>query len=546
MTDAPLDAIIFGGGLAGSTLAKQMIDLGKRIVVIDNPNRSSCSRVAAGLINPIGGKRMNLVWMAEELIPFAKKFYLEIENKSGKKIFYQRPMARLMQNPLEIDAWAGKAEQTKYKAWIDPLEKLDIPKEFLSKQNEGFAIHDSGFLDTNAFLDHTKEELAEHYETSDFDYGKLKFAEDIVTYDTHKAQYAIFCDGHLARQSPFFKYVPFRPVKGVIGTIQTSRKLGETIILKGRFLIPLGDGKAKIGATYNWDDPTDIPDQNGIDELETFLNKYLESDWKWLEIQAGVRPATAGAYPVIGPSRQSPRILSFNGFGSKGSMQIPFLAKSLIDFIDSAKPIPEQALASRFDKTKEPTLKRWRAVDVAKERSLQHLSPNGIAIDATAGNGHDALWIAQAIGKNGQLYIFDLQEKAIANTKERLANSRCPTPRHFFQISHDKMADHVPAALHQKVDLVVFNLGYLPGGDKSIITKENTTINALSTATALLKPGGLLSVVLYPAHKGGGDESKAVIEWHKTLDAQLFETEVVRHPAALESSPFPIFVKKRA
>jgi predicted methyltransferase len=175
-------------------------------------------------------------------------------------------------------------------------------------------------------------------------------------------------------------------------------------------------------------------------------------------------------------------------------------------------------------------------------RELAALIREGdLVIDATAGNGHDTAFLAARVGAEGKVLAFDIQAEAIASAGSRveeLGLARCVT---FLHASHATLADHVaPGA----VAAVVFNLGYLPGGDHSLITRGEETLLALDQALVALKPGGLLVVVCYPGHPGGDRESEAVVQWSEGLEPGGYRTELVRREGTLRPAPFLVMVKK--
>lgn len=536
-----LDALIFGGGLAGSLLACELQDLGKRILLVDDPSLSRCSRVAAGLINPIGGRRMNLAWMAAALIPYSINRYTQLEERFSQRFFHPRSLARLFASDQERAAWAGKADDPEYKPWIGPLSELALPKPFAA--DDGFAVRNAGYLDVEALLDALRPTLPIAAER--FRYDDMAADESGLSWRGHAADCAIFCEGHLATQNPWFRFVPLKPAKGVIGRAIFDEPLPETAVLKGKFLIPRHDGSCHVGATYRWDDPSDAPDDAGIQEIEAFLQENFGNRWRWERVQAGVRPATAGAKPLVGPHPERSRLLAFNGFGSKGAMQIPYFANALARFLYAGDPLPAEALPARFLTPGPATPARWRATEVAQARVSAILRPGDIAIDATAGNGHDTLWLCQAVGASGHVFAFDIQENALARTSARLDAAGLSDRATLLCAGHEFLDTIVPEKHRANIAAIVFNLGYLPGGDKSLVTRPETTLAALEAGARLLKPGGILSVTLYPAHPGGAEEAEAVEGWLLSLPGASFATEVVAHPANLPDSPFLVFARRR-
>lgn len=156
---------------------------------------------------------------------------------------------------------------------------------------------------------------------------------------------------------------------------------------------------------------------------------------------------------------------------------------------------------------------------------LQYADRNGVAVDATCGNGHDTLWLAERFAK---VYGFDIQESAIAATAARIAEAGLENVE-LIHDGHEKMADYVK----ERPRVIVFNLGYLPGGDKSISTETGSTLEALNDALRILEVDGLLCITMYQGHCEGYRERLKVLEWAKTLDKATYHcvrTDMVNQP----------------
>jgi len=148
------------------------------------------------------------------------------------------------------------------------------------------------------------------------------------------------------------------------------------------------------------------------------------------------------------------------------------------------------------------------------------LQSGDIAIDATTGNGHDTLFLAQCIGKTGKVFAFDVQQQALTSAQSHLQKHHIQTPVTWINTGHEHMLEYIPLAWHGEVKVITFNLGYLPNADKSITTCPNTTLPALNTSISLLKDGGVLSILAYTGHDGGHEECEAVKTWAKELNEQ--------------------------
>ena len=161
------------------------------------------------------------------------------------------------------------------------------------------------------------------------------------------------------------------------------------------------------------------------------------------------------------------------------------------------------------------------AVAAAHEILAAHVRPGDAVIDATAGNGHDTLYLARLTGPGGQVFAFDVQPEAIAATRARLdAGGSGHGVCTLIHAGHETMALHIPAILHGRIAAAVFNLGYLPGGDKNVITSAGTTVPAMEASLSLLRPGGVMVLVIYTGHPGGAAEEQAIESFVHSLDLQ--------------------------
>lgn len=170
-----------------------------------------------------------------------------------------------------------------------------------------------------------------------------------------------------------------------------------------------------------------------------------------------------------------------------------------------------------------------RLTDVAQQQVGKVLQPGSIAIDATMGNGHDTLFLARTVSPGGRVLAFDVQATALDNTRQRLVEDHLDDVVTLLHAGHEGLAEHVPTTDHGHVDAVMFNLGYLPGSDKSVTTGAETSCQALSAATQVLAPTGVLSVLLYRDHAGAASEAAAVQRWFAALSKQW---TVERHDSA--------------
>ena len=157
--------------------------------------------------------------------------------------------------------------------------------------------------------------------------------------------------------------------------------------------------------------------------------------------------------------------------------------------------------------------------ELAQQAVGEALGPGARAIDATVGNGHDTLFLARKVAPQGQVIGFDIQAEALEGAHSRLVSSGLEPTATLLFCGHERMLEQVPKDWRGKVSAVMFNLGYLPGGDKTLTTSPATTLSALDEALSLLRIGGLISLLVYRGHPGAKAEADAISAWLEQLDS---------------------------
>ncbi len=159
-----------------------------------------------------------------------------------------------------------------------------------------------------------------------------------------------------------------------------------------------------------------------------------------------------------------------------------------------------------------------KALDFGHKKLAEVIKEGDACLDATCGNGKDSLFLAECVGETGKVYVFDIQEKAILNTRSLLEKYNFQDRVISFQESHVQIIERVKVRLRG----AVFNLGYLPGGDQTFITRPETTIKALQGVLALLLAGGIVSIMIYSGHPGGQEEKEALQKFLAELEQDKY------------------------
>lgn len=169
------------------------------------------------------------------------------------------------------------------------------------------------------------------------------------------------------------------------------------------------------------------------------------------------------------------------------------------------------------------------------------VKPGDLCIDATAGNGHDTLFLSQLTGSTGHVLAFDIQQAALDSAKERLEKHGAAENVTFLLDSHSHMKNY---AQPDTVSCIVFNFGYLPSGDHTIATRSETSIPAIQQGLTLLKKDGLMSLCIYSGGDSGFEERDALLEYLKTLDSKQYLVILSCYYNRPNHPPIPVLIRK--
>lgn len=304
--DGPVECHILGAGLAGVFMARALMRHGVRPTVWDEPAFPSATRAAAGLVNPITGLRFSKTWCWEEAWPLARAEYDAVERATGRRCWHTLAIDRIFRDAGEA-ARGGAALRDPARAPL--LQPLPVPFP-IPAPHGGVRMVSGGWLDTTVLRDALP---AGWIQPERMD-------------PAHLTGTIIDCRGWPGGAD---LPLPWNPAKGEILTLRLPDWPRDRIIMRGIFTVPLGGDVFRVGATYEWEDLTPQPTEQGRAALLDALRAMGACPGEILDHRAGIRPILRDARPYCGPHPTRQDYWIFNGLGSKGALLAPWLADQL-------------------------------------------------------------------------------------------------------------------------------------------------------------------------------------------------------------------------
>ncbi len=343
-----LDYIIVGSGLAGIAFSEMALKNNKTIFVFNNQSQNS-SKIAGGLYNPVILKRFSEVWKANEQLDLLYPFYKNLESKLSVTLDYKLALLRKFYSVEEQNNWFTASDKPNLSKFLSTdliTKKFDsIPSPF----NFGEVLF-SGYVDTSLLVASYKTFLMQQnaYLEETFDYSELKINSEYIQYKDIKAKHIVFAEGFGMLSNPFFNQLPLDGTKGELLLIKAPNLNLEVIMKSSVFVLPIGNDLYKVGATYNWEDKTNIPTEAAKKELTDNLKELINCDFEIIEHYAGVRPTVKDRRPLVGTHPIHNNIHVLNGLGTRGVMLAPAMALDLFNLIENKIPLDKNIDISRI------------------------------------------------------------------------------------------------------------------------------------------------------------------------------------------------------
>ncbi|MBL7793554.1 MAG: FAD-binding oxidoreductase [Saprospiraceae bacterium] len=386
-----VDTLIVGQGLAGTLLAHFLIEAGQTVCVIDDDYPRAATRVAAGVINPVTGRSFVKSWRVDELIPFARQTYQQLESLLGLPLYHERNIIRALSHQGDENDWLGRSADPAYHDYI--IDPADV-SAFTGKINPAFSYGElqhasqvdigrlcaafrSFLINKNSFqketFDYNKLEISISAETQNFASQQItpptpegetlphtvaSHSRIVVQSQSRKVAYQgitaaslVFAEGAKAIHNPYFSYLPFIGDKGEVLIVKIPGARFPKMLKQGVFVIPFGKPEEElywIGTTYERNFEHDDPSPQSKATLIDQLNEVLTLPFEVVDHLAAIRPTVKDRRPFLGFHPQFEQLAIFNGLGTKGTSLAPFWAKHLADRLVHGSPLDRQVDIARF------------------------------------------------------------------------------------------------------------------------------------------------------------------------------------------------------
>ena len=347
-----IDCLIVGQGLAGSLLAWSLMQQGLAVHIIDNQHKHSSSVVAAGLVNPVTGKRLHKADDTEHCLDSAISLYEKLAVFFKQEFYHPLEMMRLFTSPGQQSALEKRLHEPGYTQYLGTPISAQASLKNLRNTHGGVYQKMTGYLDIPALLTCLKDYFLQQHvlQETQLAYSDLAVTGSGITWREISADHCIFCEGYQATGNPWFEWLPFQLAKGEILTIESDQIPSEFIINRGNWLVPMHQGVFRTGSTNQWEFKNDQATQEGRQQVEANLQRLFSESpgYQVTDHQAGIRPATRDKKPFIGFHPEIRQLAIFNGFGARGSMTIPFYAGLFSRVLSAKQALPDDVDIQRY------------------------------------------------------------------------------------------------------------------------------------------------------------------------------------------------------
>jgi glycine/D-amino acid oxidase-like deaminating enzyme len=341
-----VDHLIIGQGICGTFLSWYLQKANRSFVIIDYLSPDSASHVAAGIINPVTGRRIVKTWMIDEVMPFAKECYEQLGSDLKVSLIEQKNIIDFFPTPQMRIAFHNR--------YTEDIQYLNLPHDqaqWRSHFHDDFGFGEIGpcyLVNVSKLIDTYRASVSSHLQEQWFDIDKLRIEDHHVRYNNIIAGSIIFCDGVSGSNNRYFKRLPFAPNKGEVLWIECADLPTNNIFKSGINLVPWSQNVFWVGSSYEWEFDNSLPSQSYREKITAHLRRWLKVPFEVVDHKASLRPATLERRPFVGFHPLYPQIGILNGMGTKGCSLAPFFANQFVSHIVEGTPIQPDADIKRF------------------------------------------------------------------------------------------------------------------------------------------------------------------------------------------------------
>lgn len=343
------DYFIIGQGIAGTVLAHSLEKQGYTYCIIDADHPETSSKVAAGLFNPVTGKRVVKTWKADYIFPFAASFYTSLEEQLNSSFYHPKQIYKPYQSIEEQNDVIAKTAEDRLSPFISLESNHDVFQSIIENPLGGIAINHGGYLDTQAFLTASRNHFTSKgaYFLDEVYNDDFTFNNNSVQWKEHTAKKVVYCEGYRAKFNPLFNWLPFSVTKGEMLQIEMENFPDTHIINKGGFILPKGNNTYICGSSYEHSIENTVTEKGRL-IVEEKLKSILKTPFKITGQRAAIRPTVRDRRPYIGIHPSNNNIAIFNGMGTKGVTLSPYFANEFVSFLEKNGELNKEANISRY------------------------------------------------------------------------------------------------------------------------------------------------------------------------------------------------------
>ena len=345
------EILIVGQGLAGTLLSYFLIKNNQPVKVLDQPMQGATSTIAAGIINPITGRRMVKSWRFEALTSHARKTYLEIGCSLGISFFHEKNILRALPNVFEENEWDRRSGFEENQPYFCKEFDLEDYKSCITPARAWGELTGSAKVNLPLLTASFRQYLQTNHLLieSIFDYSALEFDDEKAIYKDIPYKKIVFCEGAKATENPYFNYLPFSTSKGEMLLVRI-KGLNSLKMLKNKiYLVPLEKELFWVGSSNSFNFEGDNPTEEMLLYLRKELEEVLTIPFEILSHQAGIRPTVTDKRPLLGLHPELPNLGIFNGLGTKGASLGPLFAEQMALHLTCGSLLDEAVDIKRFN-----------------------------------------------------------------------------------------------------------------------------------------------------------------------------------------------------